>query len=168
MLMSLIIAFTQSVLKNAQAYTDQSVAALLNGLQYRGAVNYVSDLENAVKKIGFVYTVKYQGSSGTEPDGTEYVWGEYEDVLQWIPLGPSILQKADKVKNGTSGNFAALDSTGNITDSGKKASDFYTSADRGVANGLAGLDENGRVPSNQLPVSASFSNGEMKIITEIS
>ena len=34
--------------------------------------------------------------------------------------------KADKVSNPTSGNFAALDSNGNLTDSGKKAADFLT------------------------------------------
>lgn len=32
--------------------------------------------------------------------------------------------KADKVSNPTNGNFVGLDSTGNIADSGKKASDF--------------------------------------------
>lgn len=32
--------------------------------------------------------------------------------------------KADKVASATSGNFAGLDSNGNLTDSGKKASDF--------------------------------------------
>lgn len=35
--------------------------------------------------------------------------------------------KADKVQNATSGNFAALDANGNLTDSTKKASDFATS-----------------------------------------
>lgn len=34
--------------------------------------------------------------------------------------------KADKVSGATSGNFAALDSSGNLTDSGSKASDFLT------------------------------------------
>ena len=34
--------------------------------------------------------------------------------------------KADKVANATSGNFAGLDANGNLTDSGKKASDFAT------------------------------------------
>lgn len=34
--------------------------------------------------------------------------------------------KADKVSNATNGNFAGLDSNGNLTDSGKKASDFQT------------------------------------------
>ena len=34
--------------------------------------------------------------------------------------------KADKVGNATAGNLAALDSTGNLTDSGAKPSDFLT------------------------------------------
>jgi len=34
--------------------------------------------------------------------------------------------KADKVTSPTSGDFAALDSSGNLTDSGKKAADFAT------------------------------------------
>lgn len=36
--------------------------------------------------------------------------------------------KADKVNNATNGNFAGLDANGNITDSGKKASDFATAS----------------------------------------
>lgn len=36
--------------------------------------------------------------------------------------------KADKVSNATAGNFAGLDSNGNLTDSGKKESDFATVA----------------------------------------
>lgn len=40
---------------------------------------------------------------------------------------PTLLDgKADKVSSPTSGNFAALDSNGNLTDSGSKASDFLT------------------------------------------
>jgi hypothetical protein len=34
--------------------------------------------------------------------------------------------KADKVQNATSGNFAALDSAGNLVDSGHKHSDYLT------------------------------------------
>lgn len=41
-----------------------------------------------------------------------------------LPSPVDISGKADKVKNATSGNFAGLDSKGNLTDSGKKASDF--------------------------------------------
>lgn len=50
--------------------------------------------------------------------------------------------KADKVSNATSGNFAGLDANGNLTDSGKKASDFqpagsYKTTQTAVSN-LAG------------------------------
>jgi len=38
----------------------------------------------------------------------------------------NITGKADKVTGATSGNFAGLDSNGNLVDSGKKASDFLT------------------------------------------
>lgn len=40
---------------------------------------------------------------------------------------PDVTGKADKVNNATSGNFAALDSNGNLTDSGHKHSDYLTS-----------------------------------------
>lgn len=107
--------------------------------------------------------------------------------------------KADKVTSATNGDFAGLDANGNLTDSGKKASDFATSAqgtkadsaiqsvkvegtaltpdtnkavnvtktslglnnvtndaqvkrsEMGVANGVATLGSDGKVPSAQLP-----------------
>ena len=39
-------------------------------------------------------------------------------------INEGINLKADKVSSATSGNLAGLDNTGNLTDSGKKASDF--------------------------------------------
>ncbi len=39
-----------------------------------------------------------------------------------------LTRKADKVASATSGNFAGLDSSGNLTDSGSKAADFATAA----------------------------------------
>ena len=38
-------------------------------------------------------------------------------------------QKADKVQNAVAGNFAGLDETGNLTDSGHKPSDYLTAQD---------------------------------------
>jgi len=43
------------------------------------------------------------------------------------PLYNAMSDKADKVSSPTSGNFAALDSNGNLTDSGHKHSDYLTS-----------------------------------------
>lgn len=40
------------------------------------------------------------------------------------PIGIDIGGKADKVMDAAAGNFAALDTDGNLTDSGRKASDF--------------------------------------------
>ena len=52
--------------------------------------------------------------------------------------------KADKVTNATSGNFAGLDENGNLTDSGKKASDFATSTQGGKADtAIQGVKLNG-------------------------
>ena len=49
-------------------------------------------------------------------------------VLSVNFINNEITRKADKVFSVTAGNFAGLDSTGNLTDSGKKASDFATAA----------------------------------------
>lgn len=45
-----------------------------------------------------------------------------------------ITGKADKVTSATNGNFAGLDSNGNLTDSGSKAADFATAAQGGKAD----------------------------------
>lgn len=59
--------------------------------------------------------------------------------------------KIDKVASATNGHFAGLDSNGNLTDSGKSATDFIASTAKGAVNGVAELDANGLVPTSQLP-----------------
>ena len=49
-----------------------------------------------------------------------------------------ITGKADKVANTSGGNFAALDASGNLVDSGKKASDFVSAED--LTNTINALD----------------------------
>lgn len=62
------------------------------------------------------------------------------------PAALDISGKADKVSGATSGNFAGLDSNGNLTDSGKKASDFATTQDlSGKVNEPASEGTNGQV-----------------------
>lgn len=51
----------------------------------------------------------------------------------WSKITTALGGKADKVTNATSGNFAGLDANGNLTDSGKKASDFVAKS-AGVTN----------------------------------
>lgn len=67
------------------------------------------------------------------------------DYIKNKPTIPSVSGKADKVQSPTAGNFAGLDNTGNITDSGKKASDFAT------AGRVADIEE-------KIPTQASSSN----------
>lgn len=117
----------------------------------------------------------------------------------WTKIKNLVSPKADKVTGATNGNFAGLDSNGNLTDSGKKSSDFATStqgskadsaiqgvkvngtaltpdankfvdvtksglglgnvtndaqvkrSEMGVANGVATLDANGKIPTSQIP-----------------
>lgn len=48
--------------------------------------------------------------------------------VEWVDIGeiPGVSGKADKVSSATSGNFAALDGNGNLTDSGAKPADYFT------------------------------------------
>ena len=78
-------------------------------------------------------------NSGTDFDA---VWSDEQDISG----------KADKVSGGTSGNFAGLDSSGNLVDSGHKHSDYVTDisgkADKvssATSGDLAGLDSNGNL-----------------------
>lgn len=48
------------------------------------------------------------------------------DYIKNKPTIPDVTGKADKVSNATNDNLAALDSNGNLKDSGSKASDFQT------------------------------------------
>lgn len=59
--------------------------------------------------------------------------------------------KADKVSGGTSGHLAGIDSSGNLTDSGKAAADFIPASDKGANGGVPILDSNAQVPLYQLP-----------------
>ena len=71
----------------------------------------------------------------------------------YAPTQPVITGKADKVSGATSGNFAALDGSGNLTDSGHKHSDYLTQHQdisgkqdapqtAGTAGQVLGLDSN--------------------------
>lgn len=64
------------------------------GIKYKGEVNYYADLPNSAE-IGDAYTVKYAGSSGTTPDGTEYVWGTASGTNQWINFSKDSYTKAE-------------------------------------------------------------------------
>ena len=74
-----------------------AISALPKGVIYKGAVSYESDLPSTAE-VGDCYTIKYSGSSGSNPDGREVVWGNYEGTEQWITLGgpPPVLNKTQE------------------------------------------------------------------------
>ena len=69
-----------------------------------------------------------------------------------LPAPVDISGKADKVKNAAAGNFAGLDASGNLTDSGRKASDFD------AAGTAAAVDSALRTFIGTIPASAVAKN----------
>ena len=67
--------------------------------------------------------------------------------------------KADKVTGATAGNFAGLDSNGNLTDSGSKASDFATAAQGAKADTAYQLPSGG-IPSSDMANAVQTSLGK--------
>lgn len=79
-------------------------------------------------------------------------------------VNAALSAKADKVSGATNNNFAALDSNGNIKDSGKKTSDFATA---GHTHSEIALGEDNFVSATEgeitIGVSASGEGGEVSI-----
>ena len=96
----------------------------------------------SIDKLGKVY--QYIGTTTQNyTHGYFYECQETStDVYGWVNISVNtsadISNKADKVTSATNGNFAGLDSNGNLTDSGKKASDFVTSSQAIPSGGTTG------------------------------
>lgn len=84
-------------------------------------------------------------------------------VLKADGLYVDISGKADKVKNATSGNFAALDANGNLTDSGKKPVDFVAAeTGKRLMTDAEGTKLDG-IAEGATKVEKSATNGNVKI-----
>lgn len=68
------------------------VESMGSSLKYKGAVEYYKDLPTNAKD-GECYSVIYEGESGTELSGKEYVWGNYRGSYQWVELGSDKIRK---------------------------------------------------------------------------
>lgn len=88
---------------------QSAIAALTGGVRLKGAVNYYTDLPATGQSEGDAYTVKYSGTSGTDPLGVEYAWATYEGTAQWIPLGvdPTYYAKAADLATETAARQSA-------------------------------------------------------------
>lgn len=118
----------------AQIFTDSTMTTLL------GEVKVLIGLRGSEGEQGQQGPAGADGADGVSPEVTittitgghrvnitdaTHPQGQDFDVMDGATQ--DISGKADKVSNATNGNFAGLDSNGNLTDSGKKASDFLPS-----------------------------------------
>lgn len=79
------------------------------------------------------------------------------------PKETDISGKADKVQPAVDGNFAGLDASGNLTDSGKKAADFVPAeAGKRLMTDAEGTKLGG-IAANATKVEKSATNGNVKI-----
>jgi len=105
-------------------------------------------------------------TSVTEP-GTSFSVNAMNKMEQGIfDAHKMIADKADKVGHATAGNFAGLDASGNLSDSGKKAADFVSVDEKGVAGGVATLGAGGIIPANQLPLGVNLPASAIMVLTE--
>lgn len=119
----------------ATGETGKIYVALDTNKTYRwGGSEYVEISESLA--LGETSSTAYAGNKGKANADA------IADIQDVIPASASssnklatasdvagLSDKADKVTGAVSGNFAGLDSNGNLIDSGSKASDFLTSAD---------------------------------------
>lgn len=124
----------------ANTYSSAKITLNVNStgakdIYYNGAVTSSTNtlFWNAGETVTFIYSGSYyyfvckstvqsplpskSGKSG------KYLMVDSSEDIVW----GDISGKTDKVSNATNGNFAALDSNGNLTDSGHKHSDYLTS-----------------------------------------
>ena len=121
--------------------TTYSCAGPRDAYEY-WAMSFRSDVENAIAVSPrsqpctvYIFFMLTGGRMPSEKDMSEmqaYLMNEARRPMtdQVICKAPEEVEyvdisgKADKAKNATAGNFAALDGEGNLTDSGKKPADF--------------------------------------------
>ena len=135
------------------AYSFMGMAALVD--TYKAKVSG-KDASTTVTIAGYEVDVKVNISK------------ELNNVLEvradglYVPK-TDISGKADKVQPAVDGNFAGLDASGNLTDSGKKAADFVAAeAGKRLMTDAEGTKLGG-IAANATKVEKSAANGNIKI-----
>jgi hypothetical protein len=118
---SMYIPLTGRIQYGDDSYSYMFELAKLNGDQ-GGTVGLCAELANSGGNAGWE---EIQYFSDPQADWNQSDSSE-PSFIKNKPTIPDVSGKADKVSGATNGNFAGLDSNGNLTDSGKKASDFLT------------------------------------------
>jgi Cu/Ag efflux protein CusF len=124
-----VLEFASEAAFPAQGEGGKIFVALDNNKTYRwGGSTYVEI--SAGLALGETQGTAYEGSKGKK---------NADDIADLQA------DKADKVTGATNGNFAGLDTNGNLTDSGKKAADFATAEQGAKADtAIQGVSINGQ------------------------
>lgn len=139
--------------KTAIANLKTLVGALPEGATSTTVVAYITEAINALSIGDYAKTTEVTAAINT----ALAAYAKTSDV------NANLAQKADKVANATNGHFAGLDANGNLTDSGKKASDFVAAeAGKRLMTDAEGAKLGG-IAEGATKVEASTTNGNVKI-----
>lgn len=137
-------------------YSFMGMAALVD--TYKAKVES-KDASTTVTIAGYEVDVKVNISK--EPNNV--LEARADGLYVPKPKETDISGKADKVKPAVNGNFAGLDASGNLTDSGKKAVDFVAAeAGKRLMTDAEGTKLGG-IAANATKVEKSAINGNVKI-----
>ena len=137
-------------------YSFMGMAALVD--TYKAKVES-KDASTTVTIAGYEVDVKVNISK--EPNNV--LEARADGLYVPKPNETDISGKADKVKSAVNGNFAGLDASGNLTDSGKKAADFVAAeAGKRLMTDAEGTKLGG-IAANATKVEKSAINGNVKI-----
>lgn len=137
-------------------YSFMGMAALVD--TYKAKVES-KDASTTVTIAGYEVDVKVNISK--EPNNV--LEARADGLYVPKPKETDISGKADKVKSAVNGNFAGLDASGNLTDSGKKAVDFVAAeAGKRLMTDAEGTKLGG-IAANATKVEKSAINGNVKI-----
>ena len=139
--------------KTAIADLKTLVGTLPEGATSTTVVAYITEAINALSIGDYAKTTEVTAAIST----ALAAYAKTSDV------NTSLAKKADKVANATNGHFAGLDANGNLTDSGKKASDFVAAeAGKRLMTNAEGTKLGG-IAEGATKVEASTTNGNVKI-----
>lgn len=137
-------------------YSFMGMAALVD--TYKAKVES-KDASTTVTIAGYEVDVKVNISK--DPDNV--LEARADGLYVPKPKETDISGKADKVQPAVDGNFAGLDASGNLTDSGKKAADFVAAeAGKRLMTDAEGTKLGG-IAANATKVEKSVTNGNIKI-----
>lgn len=138
------------------AYSFMGMAALVDTYKAKVAGK---DASTTVTIAGYEVDVKVNISK--DPDNV--LEARADGLYVPKPKETDISGKADKVQPAVDGNFAGLDASGNLTDSGKKAADFVAAeAGKRLMTDAEGTKLGG-IAANATKVEKSVTNGNIKI-----